>query len=207
MPQSRAWENPGRETDSTVIEPGLKGLNAYLPLNIAEQPKSGTAHHHGPCHLISSVRLYPCFPLNTGYCVASSAFHSVKGSFIPAPPVPGMLHRKRRGCRDSMNTALPHAPRGFHCFLPCCASWVVLDWNIQKPFNSIPAHQGMKATTLCLHGLQYLLLRICCCCCFCNLSGRKREERSKFSRWRNKSNSLELERDSQYTTSSQILTR
>lgn len=149
--------NPGRETDSTVIEPGLKGLNPHLPLKTAEQPKSGAAHHHSPCHLISSTRLHPCFLLDTRYCVASSAFHSVKGSFIPAPPPLGCCIEKR-GVRDSMNTVLPRAPQVFTAFFPA----VVPGWSLveifKKHFNSSPAHQGMKATTLCLDHLQYLLL-------------------------------------------------
>lgn len=112
---------------TAFIEPGFKGqLNPHLPLKTGEQRKSGAAHHQGPCHLISSIRLYPCFPLDTHYCAASSAFHSVKGSFIPAPPAPGMLHRKRRGCQGFYEHSSAPCSPGFHCFLPCCASWVVL---------------------------------------------------------------------------------
>lgn len=116
MPQSRAWENPGRETDSSywtrVERFWTFQLNPHLPLKTGEQPKPGAAHHLGPCHLISSIRLYPCFPLDTRYCVASSAFHSVKGSFIPAPPASGMLNRKRRGVSGILWTQFcPMLPR------------------------------------------------------------------------------------------------
>lgn len=121
----QSLENPGRETDSTVIEPGLKGLNPHLPLKTAEQPKSGAAHHHSPCHLISSTRLYPYFLLDTRYCVASSAFHSVKGSFIPAPPPLGCCIEKERCQGFYEHSSAPCSP-GFHCFLSCCGSWVVL---------------------------------------------------------------------------------
>lgn len=57
-----------------------------------------------------------------------------------------------------MNTVLPRAPQVFTAFFPT----VVPGWSLveifKKHFNSSPAHQGMKATTLCLDHLQYLLL-------------------------------------------------
>lgn len=50
--------------------------------------------------------------------MAFSAFHSVKGSFIPAPPVPGMLHRKIKGCQGFYEHSSAHAPLIFTPFFP-----------------------------------------------------------------------------------------
>lgn len=75
-----------------------------------------------------------------------------------------------------MNTVLPRAPRVFTAFFPA----VVPGWSLveifKKHFNSIPAHQGMKATTLCLDHLQYLLL---CVVFFFNLIWVKEKEKKE----------------------------
>lgn len=160
MAQSKAWETSDGQTDSTVIGPGLKGLNPHLPLKTAEQPISGVAHHHSPCCLISSIRLHPCFLLDTCYCVAFPAFHSVTGSFILAPPGPGMSHRKRRGVSGILWTQFCHPTHPWFLLLSSLlwfrhGPWI--DISVKKHFTSISAHQGMEATTLCLTHLQYLL--------------------------------------------------
>lgn len=90
-----------------------------------------------------------------------------------------------------MNTVLPRAPWVFTAFFPA----VVPGWSLVETFKniSIPALlTKVWKPQLCVS----IIYKTFCYVFFLfNLGERKREERNKFSRWRNKSSSLELERD------------
>ena len=93
----------------------------------------GPQSQEQPCGLHHLIRWVPhsfCSRLQgTCNCVAFLDFHSMKGSFTPAPSVPGELDMKgRKKCNgDSRNRPPHHLPTvvsSLYSFLPWWGAWV-----------------------------------------------------------------------------------